>query len=61
LVTRRVQAYAVLKKADFQSYIKRPITGVDAALAEYNEFKRRGMLDVWWERWKFVLRPPGLW
>jgi hypothetical protein len=56
-----VRAYAVLKKEAQE--IPRPLrpkqllTGAAAALEEYRYFKAAGILNVWWERWKFVLRP----
>lgn len=34
-----------------------PTEGIEAALEEYRHFKAAGMLDVWRERWKAILRP----
>ena len=31
--------------------------GVDAALAEYRDFKGAGLLHVWRARWKHILKP----
>lgn len=34
-----------------------PTGGIEAALEERRHFKAAGMLDVWRERWKAILRP----